>query len=159
MPCSRVSGPLMAFCLPANATGSSHVSTHRSNYCTQGLQRLISSWCTHTPAAPVATSAVPEALVPMGISGLMLAEQAAHLPMLLPGRPLATQRPALGSRGENQAHDACAASPVHAHRSLTDSRGSDMCRPPARQLSADARHWFHRSTGKRRYQRIYRGGG
>ena len=121
------------------AIRDNNVSTHRSRCnCTQGLQRLILSWYTYTLAAPVPTSAVPEALVSMDISGLMLAGQVAHLPMLLPGRPLATQRPALSTPGENQAHAACAASPVHAHRSLTDSRGSDMCRPPAWHLLAGA---------------------
>ena len=41
-------------------------------------------------------------------------------------------------RGEHQAHPACVASPVHAHGSQTDSRGSDMCRPPAWHLLAGA---------------------
>ena len=43
----------------------------------------------------------------MDISGLMLAGQVAHLPMVLPGRPLATQRPALRDPGENQAMAWC----------------------------------------------------
>ena len=73
------------------------------------------------------------------INAVMLAGQTAHLPMLLLGRPLATQRPALSDPGENQAHGACAASPVLAHRSLADSHGSDMYRLPARHLLADAR--------------------